>query len=294
MVVVTCVATWAVTKADDFSYDRDDIEHGPHAWMHDCIGFRQSPIDIRFSQLAGQRSSSIRYRYSSPKVKGELKNNGHTAVFKLDTKSYTLTGVPFHTGDTYVLKQIHFHFGRGNDEGSEHRLNGRKFPGEVHLVNFNRKYGDIGEAIKHSDGLAVVGVFIQATGGEDERDKRDNQNEGRNRGFAADIDAFLQKGLPKIKEKGDDIEHVSMKPISLLPRSNALFYYEGSLTTPPCSEVVTWIVFRDPISLSQQTFNLFRNLKDSHGYPIGKFGNFRPVQEQNWRDIFISTSSSSD
>ena len=55
---------------------------------------------------------------------------------------------------------------------------------------------------------------------------------------------------------GDDIEHVSMKPISLLPRSNALFYYEGSLTTPPCSEVVTWIVFRDPISLSKQTVSI--------------------------------------
>lgn len=275
------------TLAADFNYDPYDYIYGPSAWYtlssaNTCNGFRQSPVNIPLSSLS-LSSANIRYSYPSSSVEGELENNGHAAEFKVGDSGYTLTGVPYHTGDSYVLAQFHFHFGKSSSEGSEHRINGMAAPGEVHFVNYNRKYGSISEAIKHSDGLAVIGVLIQVEGS----DSGDDEDQSYGVKYASELDAFLRKNLPKVRVKGQEVSHLSLNPSSILPSRNNFYFYQGSLTTPPCSEVVTWMVYRDRISLSQATFNLFRNLDSGEG-PIGKFGNFRPVQELNNRPVFIN------
>jgi carbonic anhydrase len=60
-----------------------------------------------------------------------------------------------------VFKQLHFHWGSVDSIGSEHTVNGKSYAGEMHLVHYNSKYGDFDSALKHSDGLAVLGVFFQ-------------------------------------------------------------------------------------------------------------------------------------
>lgn len=141
----------------------------------------------------------------------------------------------------YKLAQFHFH------APSEHKLDGVPYNMEVHLVH------------KDDDGkIAVVGIFLE---------------EGV--GFKA-LDA-LWKVLPQRVDAESD-EPVAFNPTRLLPKSKAYFSYQGSLTTPPCSEGVTWLVMREPVQISAQQVEQFTSL---YKY------NARPVQSRNSRSITL-------
>ena len=142
-------------------------------------------------------------------------------------------------GHSYLLKQFHFH------EPAEHRLDGVLFPMEMHLVHADS-----------SGKLAVVGVFIQE-------------------GFPnAALDEIWQR-LP-----GQAAEHVhaphALDLAKLFPQGHSFFHYEGSLTTPPCTEGVQWYVLKAPLTLSKLQIEKFRQLYH---------GNNRPVQAANHRPV---------
>jgi carbonic anhydrase len=143
--------------------------------------------------------------------------------------------------DRFDLKQFHFH------TPSEHALNGRRLAMEAHFVH-----------AQASGRLAVIGVFLVP---------------GRaNPAFAA-----VMAAAPK-EEGEDELE----KPLDIrpfLPRSRALFRYEGSLTTPPCSEVVDWNVYEQPVEVAQKDIDLFRAI-----FPM----NARPLQSVNRRFLLKS------
>jgi carbonic anhydrase len=146
-------------------------------------------------------------------------------------------------GDVYDLVQFHFH------APSEHLVGGRHFPMEVHFVH--RKQGN--------GGLGVVGVFFDA--GEP------------NAAFAAIAGAFP----PGHEEEAEAPEGAD--PNGLLPQSLKYWKYEGSLTTPPCSEVVDWMVLTDPIKVAQADVDKFTAF-----FPM----NARPAQPANRRFILVS------
>lgn len=73
-----------------------------------------------------------------------------------------LTGGPLED-DVYQLAQFHAHWGGENARGSEHTVDGKSFSAELHLVHYNTKYGDLGNAVDKPDGLAVLGMFIKVT-----------------------------------------------------------------------------------------------------------------------------------
>ena len=64
--------------------------------------------------------------------------------------------------------------------------------------------------------------------------------------------------------------------MSLLPKDTDSFQYNGSLTTPPCSEDVEWVVLEEPIEMSKEQIDKFRNIFS---------GNNRPVQSINEREV---------
>ncbi|KAJ0059745.1 hypothetical protein NL108_011252, partial [Boleophthalmus pectinirostris] len=133
----------------------------------------------------------------------------------------------------YRLKQFHFHWGASDDRGSEHTVAGTKFPAELHLVHWNTKYPNFGDAASKPDGLAVVGVFLKP----------------------GDANPNLQKVLDcfdAIKAKGKQTTFPGFDPSTLLPGSLDYWTYDGSLTTPPLLESVTWIVCKEPISVSSE------------------------------------------
>ena len=143
-------------------------------------------------------------------------------------------------GHRYQLVQFHFH------RPSEERLDGKRFPMVAHLVH------------KDSDGkLAVVAVLLAS-------------------GPQNPLIKTLWNNLPREKEREISVEKVEISVADLLPRDKAYYTFQGSLTTPPCTEGVTWLVLKQPASISGDEVDRFSKL-----YPM----NARPVQPLNGREI---------
>ncbi len=135
-------------------------------------------------------------------------------------------------GVRFDLRQFHFH------HGAEHTVAGVQLPLELHLVH-----------LSDAGGLAVVGVLIR---------------EGA-------VNAALSKiwaCLPEQVGPPTDVPGVVDLP-TLLPDDRTSWRYRGSLTTPPCTEGVAWIVIKQPLTMSAGQIAAFAQL-----YP----NNFRPVQ----------------
>ena len=140
----------------------------------------------------------------------------------------------------YVLKQFHFH------HPSEEHINGQRFDMVAHLVHAD------------ADGhLAVVAVLL----------KKGPSNPFLN---------TVWTNIPKEKEKAVDVSGVSLNVNDLLPADHGYFTFAGSLTTPPCSEGVTWYVLKNQSSLSSEQLEAFAKI-----YPL----NARPIQASNNREI---------
>ncbi|XP_066156968.1 carbonic anhydrase 13 [Euwallacea fornicatus] len=252
-------------------------ENGPEKWPHsypEAAGVKQSPIDIRavdLKQLNSNRKLSWRYIPESTKV---VSNPGYCWKVTVDGAGSELVGGPL--DGTYILEQFHCHWGKTNEEGSEHTINGAKFAGELHLVHWNStKYHSFEEAAKHPDGLAVLGVFLKP---------------GRKH---LELDKVVAQ-LSKVQFRGESAKILApLSPAGLLPENSGYYTYHGSLTTPPCSECVVWIVFKDPMEVSQEQLDAFRSLK-CYSYedicPCDEFDgyvkrNFRPTLPLGQREI---------
>jgi carbonic anhydrase len=145
-------------------------------------------------------------------------------------------------GEKYELLQFHFH------HPSEHLLAGKPFDLECHFVHRSG-----------AGNLAVVGVFIVPG--------------AKNAALQTIFDAMPKTEGPEQRADG------SIDPAQLLPRSTSYFRYMGSLTTPPCSEGLTWTVFKEPIEASAEQIKQFATL-----FP----NNARPVQGRNHRFLIES------
>lgn len=141
----------------------------------------------------------------------------------------------------YTLLQFHFH------RPSEHRIAGRNFPMEVHFVH-------------RAGGLGVIGVMMAA---------------GKPNPAFARIAATMPASAGASAKADPAID-----PKGLLPSKRAYFSYAGSLTTPPCSETVAWMVLADPIEVAEADIAAFAKL-----YPM----NARPAQKVKRRFVLRST-----
>ncbi|XP_063307349.1 carbonic anhydrase 2-like [Pelobates fuscus] len=249
-------------------------DNGPDTWHHSfpiAQGDHQSPIDINTSQAkydASLKPVSIHYDPSTAKV---ILNNGHAfnVEFEDSEDKSVLRGGP--VDGTYRLKQFHFHWGSCDGHGSEHTVDGVKYEAELHLVHWNTKYASFGEAVKHCDGLAVVGVFLRV----------------------GDTKPELQEvinALNLIPNKGKEAAFTDYDPSGLLPNSLDFWTYKGSLTTPPLLQCVTWILLKEPISVSSQQISKLRSLffNDESEDPCHMVDNFRPPQPLKNREVRAS------
>ena len=139
-------------------------------------------------------------------------------------------------GNRYELKQFHFH------SPSEHTVSGEYYPMEVHLVHQNEE-GD----------YLVVGLLFE---------------EGEHNPALDELPSFRA-------ERGEDPTAGEFDYNEIVERRNQYFYYNGSLTTPPCTEGVRWIVMDEPITASPSQIQHYHDL-------LG-FDNNRPLQPRNAR-----------
>lgn len=217
-------------------------------------GKSQSPINI--PKKVPQGSSQLIFHYSSSSL--NIIDNGATDLMIGKKQELILDGhgvqVNFPSqgskqsitlnGDNYRLIQFHFH------SPSENTWHDRSFPLEIHLVH----QGENGK-------VAVVGVFVDG-GPENTAIQK------------------LVKHIPRVEGKKYTIKDEQINPADLLPATHQYYYFAGSLTTPPCTEGLSWMVLENPITASPSQIAVIR--KAAGG------ANARPVQPLNGRKINYS------
>jgi len=209
---------------------------GPENWKNLCEGF---------SDCGGNSQSPI--DINNAEIDQELKaldfNYNKTNVDIINNEHTVQFNVDKGNkvnlnGKEYELLQFHYH------ALSEHTINGKHYPIEVHFVH------------KHSDNdLAVLGVmFVEGK---------------KNELFEKYLDKFPT-------EKGEYKSGETIDLLNLFPENKSYFYYNGSLTTPPCTEIVNWYVLKNPVEASKEQIEKFSKILNN---------NYRPVQALNGRTV---------
>ncbi|KAF4522187.1 hypothetical protein B566_EDAN007335 [Ephemera danica] len=251
----------------------DYTKQGQTAWrdLHEeCGGEGQSPIRVstRHAKTATFPALEMVGYHNPLPSPITLTNNGHSVSLSPSENGDLpyIFGGPLH--DDFELVSLHFHWGRHNNRGSEHIINSIRYALELHIIHRNRKYATLAEALKHADGLAVVAFFFQAG-------ERHNMR----------LDTLL-RSLPLVRHAGDEAKLERPLPLAWLqPRDIDTFYsYKGSLTTPPCSEAVTWLLFPHALHVSFDQMDLFRRLS-AGDEPL--VDNYRMPQPLNSRLIYV-------
>ena len=214
-------------------------EEGPDHWVDLCTGY--SACD-GISQSPVDLTGAV----EDNSLTGVSLNYGTTPV-EIENNGHTIEFVceagskVTLNGTEYELLQFHYH------GLSEHEVAGQHYPLEVHFVN---KASD--------DNYAVIGIFIEE-GAENEL-------------FTQFLEHFPH-------EEGSYADHATEIDLAgLLPDNLSYYNYNGSLTTPPCSEVVNWYVLKNKITASAAQIAEFQGILHN---------NYRPVKNLEGRSILV-------
>ena len=210
---------------------------GPRLWgfledaYRECrSGHQQSPIDVVMPHHADHQEE-LAFHYSDTSFQVVTTEHG-LRIENLGTNRLVLNQRP------YRLRQFHFH-----DPG-EHHIDGKEFPMEIHLVHEDA-----------SGHLLVVALLVGL---------------GENSSILANIQNWIEREeMPRvIKNVENPNNTLELNVRDFLPHSTHHFSYHGSLTTPPCSQGVQWILLRTPIHLSQKQLDWFSSMIGTNARPI--------------------------
>ena len=222
-------------------------EHGPAKWASlapefaTCAsGKSQSPIDIASAKT--EPAAALKTSYAPAELRVVHHEHVADGINNGHTVQVNYEGADaLAIGDeTFTLLQYHFH------SPSENTVNGKHYPMEMHLVHKSQ-----------AGKLAVLAVFFE---------------EGAENAAYAPVWA----NLPREKGKEFHLAHVKVNVDDLLPKERTTWRFDGSLTTPPCTEDVQWLVLTQPAQLSAQQIAAFRAVIDH---------NNRPTQPLNGRKV---------
>uniref|UniRef100_A0A3P8SQE2 Carbonic anhydrase n=1 Tax=Amphiprion percula TaxID=161767 RepID=A0A3P8SQE2_AMPPE len=231
-----------VNEESDYNPGKDELdwgyEEGVEWGLHfpAANGEYQSPINLN-SREAQYDPSLLDVGLSPNYVvcrDCEVINDGHTVRIILKSKS-VVTGGPLPSDHEYELHEVRFHWGKENQRGSEHTVNFKAFPMELHLIHWNSTlFNTLEDALGKKNGVLIIALFVQI---------------GKEHLGLKAITEVLQD----LQYKGKSKLIPCFNPNTLLPDPLLRDYwvYEGSLTTPPCNENVTWILYRYPLTISQ-------------------------------------------
>ena len=206
-----------------------------------CGGDEQSPIDL--TGAIHRSLPPLSFSYGAVPV--QVLHNGH------DIRAVLPANVPANRrtlriqGVAYELENFHFH------TKSEHTLNGREWPIEIHMVH----KGPGGKTV-------VVGLFIEP--GPENREL-----------------SKIWRNLPRVRCQRENIASFDLR--GLLPQSRVSYRYRGSLTTPDCDQEVDWNVLATPITMLSAQIQVFRGVFSGVSFPDGN--RRRPLQPLNGREL---------
>lgn len=230
-------------------HDHQDFDYKRHGqdWVHgDCAGGqRQSPIDFTRSAPWNDAPSGSFFAKYQPIEGFKFEHDGHSIQADFAFKGYG--GMTFR-GKLYSLRSMKFHV------HSEHTFRGHRFPAEIHLVH------------EKDDGGGLVIIALPVDLGK------------------ADLTfaALLKTEMPKAKEV---LHRHGPLHLNALVEDKQFFMYRGSLTVPPCSEIVDWFVLRTPMTMSEEQLVTLRDAtyNGTHGY-----NNYRTTMPARDRAIEVA------
>ena len=250
--VIVAIGVAVVTlaaQAKHWAYEDHGNEVGPAKWGtlpgdETCAaGRQQAPINLVSGAAKAQDLPDLVFTYRPSSL--AMTNNGHTVQLTYDAGS-TLG----RTGSTATAKLAQFHF----HAPSEHTVDGVSYPMEVHFVHVDAA----------GKPLVVVGVFIKAG--------------KENAALAKAFQSLPAREGEKRTPAGDSVDGHA-----LLPADKTYFTYAGSLTTPPCTEGITWYVLKNPIEMSPAQIRAFTALEHlAHTN--------RPVQKLGGRVVLVDST----
>lgn len=200
---------------------------------------------------AGKEQSPINLRDATREDLADMEFAYDASAGEVLNNGHTLQYTPSTTqkvtldGEDLELAQLHMH------TPAEHEVDGKQLPGEIHFVHKNAA-GDI----------TVLGILLEE-------------------GAPNELVQYLLDNAPDTV----DSSHISQEEVNIsdaLPASHEYITYAGSLTTPPCTENVRWIVMTQPVTASTEQLQAFEST-------IGK--NARPVQDMNGRELTLDATS---
>ncbi|KAK3540397.1 hypothetical protein QTP70_030410 [Hemibagrus guttatus] len=177
----------------------------------------------------------------------------------------------------YQIVEMRFHWGTNVTNGSEHKLDGRRFPMEMQIVGLAPEFTDVEEASAVTAGLLMMGVFIDIASDE-------------NKAFKA-----IAHAVSNVPYPGDSVSVTPPALSRLLPDNHKFYQYHGGQTTPPCLQTVTWIVFEKPIFISREQYlpfvtHLYYSDKNDTAKKL-LVENYRFTQPSLSRQIFVSSAA---
>ncbi|KAM8910058.1 receptor-type tyrosine-protein phosphatase zeta isoform 2-T2 [Spinachia spinachia] len=250
-----------------------------------CNSARQSPVDI------DETFTQVRLQYQDLQLEGWDKltaesstvyNNGKTVALRVEGEFFVSGGG---LSSRFRVATINFHWGRCNatSEGSEHSLNGMKYPLEMQIFCYDSDdFPSLDAAVRDGGRIAALAVLFEIS-------LEDNES------FSPVVEAV---NTVSRFDKSGSMEAFTLR--SLLPNNTDKYYiYNGSLTAPPCSETVEWIIFKHTVAISETQLEVFCEVMtmEQAGYAILTDylqNNFREQQQQFMGQVFASYTGVED